>query len=264
MPELYSTIRPASPVDVKERCVSPSATDDIVLPTPDGDVPVYVAHPEAQPTAGLVVIQEAFGVNDHIRGVANRFAARGYLVAAPSLFHRLERPVLPYEEIATAKEILPTLTEAMLLNDVGAAVQWLREQPNRDSDRIGAVGFCFGGRVAFLAATAGVVETAVCFYGGGIAPPTDGPVLADRVTSNTGPVLAVYGAEDPMIDADERARVERALSAAGPDHQVVTYEGAGHGFFCDARPANYDASAAEQAWPLTLGFLERFLAGVRS
>jgi carboxymethylenebutenolidase len=240
--------------------VSALATDDVLVPTSDGDVPVYVARPSGRVAARLVIVQEAFGVTAHIRSVADRFANAGFVTAAPSLFHRHEPPVLPYEEIAAAKSILPTLTEPMLLNDIGAAVQWLQEQRDVPSERIGIVGFCFGGRVAFLTATAGLADVAVCFYGGGIAPETDGTTLADRVTSKTGPILAIYGDQDPMIPGDERDRVRRALEGAGSEHEVVVFDEAGHGFFCDARPANYHAEAAEKAWPLALGFLKRHLS----
>ena len=119
-----------------------------------------------------------------------------------------------------------------------------------------SIGFCFGGRASFIAATGvGGLAASVCFYGAGIAPENDhtAPIhLAHQIAC---PVLAIYGAADPMISPEEIERIRAALEATGSTHIIKVYDGAGHGFCCDARPAAYHAEAAADAWQVALDFL---------
>lgn len=225
----------------------------------DGDetVPVHVARPDGDPVAGLVVVQEAFGVNDHIKDVCGRFAAEGYVVAAPSLFHRFDREVLGYDEIDVAKALLPSLTVEQVTGDVAAARRWLQGDAGARDLPVAVIGYCFGGRVSFLAAVHHPGwAAAVCYYGGGIGAEAPGAPI-ERAADLSCPVQAVYGALDPMIPPAEVARVRSALERSPLDHEVLVYDDASHGFFCDARPASYHADAAADVWPRTLAFLAR-------
>ena len=223
-----------------------------------GGMEVLVVRPEA-PRGAVVLVQEAFGVNDHIASVAERLAWAGYSAYAPDLFHRYERRIIPYEELAVAKDQIGRLTDDQVVDDVSRAVALAAE---RDAGQpIGTVGFCFGGRVAFVAATAiHDLSAAVAFYGGGIG--ADSPDAPHRRAGSLGcPLLLLFGADDPMIPAEDVERVRASLSTAGATYDVEVYEGAGHGFACDARPGSYNAAVAKMAWARAFEFLELHLRG---
>lgn len=232
-----------------------------MVKTSDGKVPVLVTRPQSPLSRGLVLIHEAFGINAHVRDLSERFAAEGFLVAAPSLFHRFDRLELPYEDIAAAKTLMSTLTEDNILNDVQAAIDWLRGPGEMRREPVAIIGYCFGGRVSYLAGTHNSdLAAVVSYYGGGIAAENDSHAPVTRTNQFSCPVLAIFGGKDTMIPAAEVGRIERALDDLPFEHHVEVYEQAGHGFFCDARPANYDAGAAKAAWKLTLDFLQRSMA----
>ena len=219
-------------------------------------VPLFVARPPGQPAGALVLLQEAFGVNHHIRDVAHRFAAEGYLVAAPHLFHRQPVQSFDYADLPAAKQALGRLLVSEVVSDIRAAASWLGSPDGAPGVPVGTVGFCFGGRASFLAATAiDGLFASVAFYGAGIAPEGDAEAPVHRADRISCPVLALYGGKDQMIPPDEVERVEAALTAAGMPHQVHVYPEADHGFFCDARPAVYDEASATDAWRRTLAFL---------
>lgn len=219
-------------------------------------VPLFVARPPGAPAGALVLLQEAFGVNHHIRDVAHRLAAEGYVVAAPHLFHRQPVQSFDYADVTAAKQALGRLRGPEVVSDVRAAVSWLRSPGGAPGAPVGTIGFCFGGRASFLAATAvDGLFASVVFYGAGIAGEADPNAPVHRADRITCPVLALYGGKDRMIPADEVERVEAALAGAGVPHQVHVYPEADHGFFCDARPAVYDPASAADAWQRTLTFL---------
>ncbi len=203
----------------------------------------YVAGPE-DARRGIVVIQEIFGVNHHIRAVADRFAAEGYAVCAPALFDRVERGVeLGYqqEDIGKGREYRMKLTDAHVMADVEAAAARLRGKT------LGIVGYCFGGTVAWWGATRSrSFAAASCWYGGGIAGSRD-----ERPNC---PVQMHFGETDqsiPMSDVD-------AVRAAQPKAEIYVYAGAGHGFGCDER-ASFSRQDYEQAQARTLEFFAKNL-----
>ena len=189
---------------------------------------------------GMVVVQEIFGVNSHIRALADRLAEQGYEVYAPALFDRVERRVeLGYgpEEIERGRSLRAGIDWTPAVLDVQACVAGMR-----GNGEVGVVGFCWGGSVAWQTACRALgVSAAVCYYGGQIAAFAD---LKPRC-----PVLMHFGERDASIPI---ADVEK-IRAAHPEIAVYTYA-AGHGFNCDQR-ASYDAAAAAAAWPRTLAFL---------
>ena len=230
-----------------------------VARTPEGDMDVHIARPAGPgPHPGLLLFQEAFGVNDHIRDVCRRFAAEGYVVAAPSTFHRFGVDTVPYEDKASAIQLISKLTPDQIVSDASAALVLLTAEPDVDGARIGCVGFCFGGRCAFLAATLPGIKASVPFYGGGIASDApDAPIT--RAADVHAELLLLFGADDESIPAEQRDRLAEELSRHGKRFESVVYDGAGHAFFNDSRPDRHHAPSAEDAWTRTLEFLRRRL-----
>ena len=201
---------------------------------------------------GLVLLMEAYGVNDHIRELTGRFSGWGMTVVAPDLYHRLpaERRIVSYTDREAALSNLARVRDAEVRQDILRAIAILKQDILVDSDRIGIVGYCMGGRLAFLSSEwfAGTLRATVCFYGGGIGTPvgrfpgqTEVPLR--HVAEINSPLLLIYGEEDTNIPESARNDVSKALSEAKKDFQMITYPGAGHGFFCPDRPSWHEASA---------------------
>lgn len=225
-------------------------SETITLIASDGhELSAYLAIPDQPPRAGVVVIQEVFGVNGHIRSVTDGYARAGYLAVAPALFDRAEQGLeLGYtsEDVQRGLAIARgTLQMPQTLTDVGAAITALRE---RGVQKVGCVGYCWGGLVASVAAIelAGVLDAAVGYYGGGT------PLLAGRTP--VVPLMEHYGGADHAIALDD---VEK-LRSAWPDVAIHVYEDAEHGFNCDQRSA-FNPRAAELALARTLSFFAQHL-----
>ena len=218
---------------------------------------------QANPSAGLLVFQEAFGVNAHIRDVTERFAREGYLAIAPELFHRTGPGFEGrYDDFPAARQQVQALREPAMEADFRAAYDWLRANSGANAP-VAAIGYCMGGRAAFLASTVLPLQCAISYYGGGIAPNaffTAG--LLDRAKDVRAPLLLVWGGLDKHIGPEQMRAVTEALRAAGKDFANVEFSAADHGFFCDARPS-YHAKSAAQAWPLTLAFLREHTSARR-
>jgi len=219
----------------------------ITLTAADGtSIPAYVAIPVGTPKGGLVLLQEIFGINAHIRAVADGYAADGYLVVAPALFARVEPGVeLGYTKDEVARGVaLKAQAEALPapgpLLEVQAAIDHARS-----AGRVAVMGYCWGGWLSWRAAAQlPGLAAAVCYYGGGMTTPAE----AARVPAC--PVLAHFGEEDHAIPLD----TVRAFQTAQPAVEVQLYP-AQHGFNCDHRGA-YNAEAAALARQRTLAFLQ--------
>jgi carboxymethylenebutenolidase len=210
----------------------------------------FVARPEGRATRGLLVFQEAFGVNAHIRDVAGRFAAEGFLAIAPELFHRTAPSFdCAYTDFAKAQPHLQAITEQGLDADVRAAFGWLEQEGVAGNSA--AVGYCLGGRVAFVANSAVPLKAAASYYGGRIPP------LIGRAPKLSGPMLFCWGGLDHHIPEADRRAVVAGVRDAGKVFVNVIFSDADHGFFCDAR-ASYHPAAAAQAWSLTKTFLDTY------
>ena len=221
----------------------------------DGPVPIYEAAPDGPPRGGVVVVQEAFGVNDHIEDVTRRFAAEGYLAVAPHLFHRSGDPVLPYDDISQVMPHMKALSERAILGDVDAALQRL-EAKGVGAQRAAIVGFCMGGTVTTVVAARRELGAAVSFYGGGLAEGRFGsPALLELAPQLRTPWLGLYGDEDPSIPVEQVEQMRAAAAGSSVPTEVVRYPGAQHGFHCDQRPDSYDEASARDAWARTLAFL---------
>jgi len=233
-------------------------TETTTVSTPDGQMDLFVAKPDgAGPHPGLVVVQEAFGVNEHIKDVTQRFAAEGYYAVSPDLFHRFELRTVPYTDMQAAIGSIMKLNDDMVMNDVNAAVGYLKAQAG--VGKLGIVGYCFGGRTAYLAATRSKdVACAAGYYGGGIADPSNPDAPVTRSADISVPVLLFFGGKDQMIPQDQVQKIEETLSQLGKDHQIKVYPQAGHGFNCDAR-GSYNKEAADDASKIALEFLAKNL-----
>lgn len=239
---------------------TPQATE-AVIQTADGPMPTHVAVPSGTPKGGVIVVQEAFGVTDHIKDVALRFAAAGWHAVAPALFHRQGSPVLPYDDFEKVMPVMQALTAGGITTDVLATLDQL-ESAGIPPERIAIVGFCMGGTVAYFGATLRPVGAAVTFYGGGVAEGRFGlPSLIDLAPSLATPWLGLYGDTDASIPVDDVERLREATAKAPVDAEIVRYPDAGHGFHCDARPNAYAPGPAQDAWRRTLAWLERYAGG---
>jgi len=230
------------------------------LATADGLMPAYVCRPAgAGPHSAVIVVMEAFGLNAHIKDVAERIAREGFVTIAPDLFYRFGSPIVPYEDVPRAIGYIQKFDDAVLMAELGVVIQDLKGRPDVRGDRIGITGFCVGGRIAFLTACrhAAAIKVAVPFYGGGIAADTPtAPInLADRIQC---PVLCFFGETDKMIPMDQVRRVDETLKRLKKTAEVKVYKGAGHGFFCNDR-ASYDAVAAQNAWTTMRAWLVKYL-----
>jgi carboxymethylenebutenolidase len=224
-----------------------SMNERVKLKAGDGhELDAYVAKPEGKPLGGLVVIQEIFGVNRHIRSVADKFAAEGFLAVAPAIFDRVEKNVeLGYEgaDMQKAMGFAQKLKIDDAVKDVDAALACAQKATGKP---VGVVGFCFGGTLAWLCATRLKPAAVVGYYGGQIAKfAGENPHV---------PVLLHFGRQDTHIPEADVAKVQ----AAHPEVEVYWYD-AGHGFNCDLR-GSYNEAAAKTAFERSLAFLKQNLA----
>lgn len=236
-------------------------TEFVNLKVSDGtEMRTYVAHPEGKPAGAMLVFQEIFGINSHIRDVTERFAKQGYLSIAPELFHRFApgfESGYSGEEIQAAIQKIGSVTQEGLVADIQAAYDYAQSQGSLPT---ASIGYCMGGRVSFLAGLTVPLQCAISYYGGGIAPNQFSPGLLDRAGEMKAPVLMFWGGKDAMIPPEAVNSVTGALAAAGKDFTNVVMSAADHGFFCDQR-GSYSAAASAQAWPLTLAYLDTHLKG---
>lgn len=212
-----------------------------------GSAPGYLAHPDGD-APGVVVIQEWWGLNDHIKDVTERFAQAGYAALAPDLY-RGQVATEPDE----ARKLAMELQFPEAIKDIQGAVDYLLAQPFVQPKKVGIVGFCMGGRlVGQFVANGKNLSAAVAFYGV--------PALSDADAAQVGvPLLAIYGETDRAFPPDLIRENDRKLEAAGKTYHIVVYEGAPHAFFNDTRPHIYQPYAAEAAWGETLRWFEQYL-----
>lgn len=225
----------------------------VTLSVSDGSsMNAYVSRPASAPRGGLIVFQEAFGVNPHIRDVTDRFAQEGYLCISPELFHRTA-PGLEagYTDFPAVLPHMQAIKDASLTADIRATHDWLKTAGVKS---ISATGYCMGGRAACLASMVVPLACSISYYGGGIAPGGMFPALTDRIKEVGCPMLFFWGGLDAHIGSEAVTAVNDALRGAKKTWINAEFSFADHGFFCDAR-ASYNAEAAKESWALTLTFL---------
>jgi carboxymethylenebutenolidase len=226
------------------------------------DMRGYYAVPATEgPHPGILVFQEAFGVNDYIQSEVRRLASAGYAAIAPDLFHG---KTLGHDDMGPVFAALQALTDDAMVAEVRAAAAFLDAQPEVGDAPYGAIGFCMGGRLAVLTAIelGAAIGAAVSFYGGNIAPDQQRlwSPLGERIAGASAAILMVYGAGDESIAPAEIGRVAQALAARKGRFAISVYPDAGHGFASNGRP-QYNPEAAESAWDEALAFFGRYLGG---
>ena len=224
------------------------------------DMATYVSHPspsEGNSFPAVIVIMEAFGVTSHIEKVCDQYAANGYVAIAPALYHRQHpNPKLGYDEMPAVQGYMGELRDNELIEDVNVAIDYLNNKyPRTANQKIGIVGYCVGGRIAYLAATSCPgLSAASVYYGGRILVPFgDGPAPIDLTSNISIPVMGNFGDTDENPSPADVKTIDDALTAAGVTHDFKSYPGAGHGFNCDDR-GSYNEAAATAAFARTLGF----------
>ena len=228
-------------------------TKTVKLSQDNLQIQAYLAQPQEPGSyPGVVVLQEIFGVNAHIREVTERIAKEGYVAIAPAIFERIapgfETGYTP-EDIETGRNYAMQTKASELLSDVQTAIDYLKSLPQVKKDGMGCIGFCFGGHVAYLTSTLPDIKATASFYGAGITSRTPGggaPTLT-LTPDIKGTLYAFFGVEDASIPQQQVDTIEAELEKYKIEHRVFRYDGADHGFFCDHR-ASYNPSSAADAW----------------
>ncbi|MDH5624500.1 MAG: dienelactone hydrolase family protein [Nitrospira sp.] len=227
---------------------------EITVQYPSGNVTMkaFVAAPntkEKRPT--VIVIQEWWGLTDHIKDIARRYAAEGYVAIAPDLYSRLGHALTT--DAGEAGKLMNTLKQEDGLNDLKATLAYLKSVPEVDGARIGVTGFCMGGSYALmLSCVSPEIKAAVPFYGQVPNPDTPLQKLAC-------PVLYLYGEDDGWITKADVQRLAAALKKYNKPGEIKTYPGAPHAFFRDTDPSVYRPEAAKDAWGRTKAFFKQHL-----
>lgn len=237
-------------------------TSTVQISQPDITLDAYLAQPQEPGTyPGIIVVQEIFGVNEHIKDVTERIAREGYIAIAPAIYQR-QAPGFSVgytpEEVTLGRKYKVATKATELLADIQATISYLTQLPNIKPGGVGTVGFCFGGHVVYLAAILPEVTATASFYGAQIVnwcPGEDIPTI-HRTKEITGTIYCFFGTEDPLIPNEQTDRIEAELQQQKVTHQVLRYEGASHGFFCDRRDS-YEPKAAEDSWRKMLDLFSR-------
>ena len=225
-------------------------------PSDGGPMNAYVSFPESTgQVAALIVLQEAYGVNHHIRSVCDRLAAAGYLAIAPELFHRTAPAGFEagYGDFAAVMPHFSAVTTEAAASDLLAVHEWLGAQPRVNPGRIGSIGFCLGGRISFIANAVLPLAAGISYYGGGLLP------IAPMASQLHGPHLFFWGGLDKHIIPEQVEGVIRAVKEAGKEYINAVFSYADHAFNCDERPS-YQPRAAREAWAMSMAFLKNNLS----
>lgn len=224
---------------------------EVSIPTADGQIPAYRAMPKSGKSFPVVlVVQEIFGVHEHIKDVCRRFAKLGYMSVAPELYARQGdvSKLTDIQEIIA--KVVSKVPDAQVMSDLDAATDWVEKSGKGDTRRLGITGFCWGGRIVWLyAAHSSKLKAGVAWYGRlvGQASELQPKHPIDIAGSLQAPVLGLYGGKDQGIPLQTVEQMRAALKAAGSPAEIVVYPDAGHGFNADYRPS-YNKEAAEDGW----------------
>jgi carboxymethylenebutenolidase len=223
---------------------------EVKIPVSDGQIPAYRAMPASGKGFPVVlVVQEIFGVHEHIKDICRRFAKLGYLAVAPELYARQG----DVSKASNMQEIMPIVSkvpDAQVISDLDAAVAWAQKSGQGTADKLAITGFCWGGRIVWLYAGHNPgLKAGVAWYGRLVGPTSElqpkQPI--DLAASLKAPVLGLYGGQDQSIPLDTVEQMRAALRASGNASEIVVYPDAPHGFHADYRPS-YRKEAAEDGW----------------
>lgn len=228
----------------------------VTIPAGDSAMGLYTAWPAGEgPFAAVIVIMHAGGIDTFTQAMVSRLVEAGYFVAAPDLFHRLDA------RIGGMLDKLKQLRDPEIEIDVNAALAYLQGHPQVDATRLGIIGFCMGGRIAYLMAALNPgFRAAVAYYGGYIMVPWgNGPSPFSLSGQLTCPVQYHFGDDDTNPSPEDRRKLEQELTRLGKEHEFYTYANAGHAFMNFDNPERYRENAAQTSWPRTLDFFRRKL-----
>jgi carboxymethylenebutenolidase len=228
---------------------------EVKIPTADGEIPAYRAMPETKgPFPVVLVVQEIFGVHEHIKDICRRLAKLGYLAIAPELYAR-QADVSKMTEIKEiVAKVVPKVPDAQVMSDLDAAVAWAKKSGHGNTEKLAVTGFCWGGRIVWLySAHNKDVKAGVAWYGRlkpqgkGAVTPLQPKYPLDIVESLHAPVLGLYGAEDTGIPVKDVEEMQAALKKSKKDAEIILYPKTPHGFHADYR-ASYRKAEAEDGW----------------
>jgi carboxymethylenebutenolidase len=238
-------------------------TEHVKILSNNLEVDAYLAQPDGEGTYGaVIVIQEIFGVNSHIRDVTERIAKQGYVAIAPAMFQRFAPGFdvgYSQDDMQLGFQCMQQVKAPDVISDIQATIAYLKTLANVKASEIGAIGFCFGGHVAYLAATLPDIKAAASFYGGGIATSglgADTPTI-NRTSEIKGTVYAFFGTKDSYIPQEQTQQIEAELEKNHVNHRIFRYD-ADHGFFCNER-ASYNSEAAADSWQHVLELFQNTL-----
>lgn len=231
---------------------------EIRIPTDEGEIPGYRAMPsEGRAFPVVLVVQEIFGVHEHIKDVCRRLAKSGYLAVAPELYAR-QRDVSSLSEIDQIRTIVAKVPDAQVMIDLDAAVAWIKASGKGNVEKLGVTGFCWGGRIVWLyAAHSAQVKAGVAWYGRlvGKANELQPAHPLDVAVSLKAPVLGLYGGSDQGIPLETVEQMKQALRAADSPSTIIVYPDTPHAFYADYR-ASYRKEAAEDGWSRLLAWFK--------
>jgi carboxymethylenebutenolidase len=236
------------------------STQQVSISSGADRISAYLATPAAPGRyPGIIVIQEVFGVNAYIRAMTERIASMGYVAIAPAIF---DRQIPGFEvgysaaELELGRSYAGQTTASELLADVSGAIDLLKTLPQVQPN-FGCIGFCFGGHVAYLAATLPDIRVTASFYGSRITTfaPGGGEPTVSRTGAIAGTMYMFFGMDDASIPPDQIAAIDTALTKHQIPHQIWQYPDAGHGFACDMRDS-YNPTATADAWQHVTALLQ--------
>jgi carboxymethylenebutenolidase len=224
---------------------------EVKIPVPDGEIPAYRAMPaKGGPFPTVLVVQEIFGVHEHIKDICRRFAKLGYFAVAPELYAR-QGDVSKIEDFQQIiRDVVSKVPDIQVMSDLDAAVAWAKKTGKADTEKLGVTGFCWGGRIVWLyVAHNPNVKAGVAWYGRLVGQPDElhpkNPI--DLVSDLKAPVLGLYGGDDQGIPTDTVDRMKAAIKNANKPSEIVLYPETPHGFHADYRPS-YRKDKAEDGW----------------
>ena len=237
---------------------------EVKIPTTDVEIPAYRAMPATGgPFPVVLVVQEIFGVHEHIKDMCRRFAKEGYLAVAPELYARQGDPTKFTDWKQLFAEVVNKVPDAQVMSDLDAAVAWAGKSGSGDVKRVGVTGFCWGGRITWLyCAHSPQVKAGVAWYGRlvGESSPLQPKYPIDVVAELKAPVLGLYGGQDQGIPLADVEKMRAALAAVKNPSEIVVFPDAPHGFNADYRPS-YRAEDAREGWRQALAWFRRHGAG---
>ena len=219
--------------------------------------PLTIRMPEGTPRRAVIVVQEAFGVNDHIIDLCERLARDGCMAVAPHMFHRTGDHVFAYDDFSSIFSHIEAMTMDGVMEDIDAAIGAISDSGVATS-KIGIVGFCMGGSISMHVAATRDIGAGVGFYGGGIKGRWFFPSQIDAVQHLRAPWLGIFGDKDQSIPVQDVEELREASKLSPNQVEIIRYKDADHGFNCDAR-ASFHAESASDAWQRMLDWYDTYL-----